>query len=160
MGDTYNDDIYIKVKKYFDKDTFNNYYYIIKDVYNSKTDEMYFKYLSEFINKNIDKNNTFNKDKVFHYIQNRVNYDKRIEIFTDNITRYMKLKDKTVSDLSRDLKISYSTINDWVNGVNYPRADKIQLLADYFNITPTDLTEDKKSNLIPVLGSIPARYTY
>ncbi|MFI8574024.1 helix-turn-helix domain-containing protein, partial [Stenotrophomonas bentonitica] len=40
--------------------------------------------------------------------------------------------------LSNDLKVKYTTLSDWINAKNYPRIDKIELLADYFNVTKAD----------------------
>lgn len=74
----------------------------------------------------------------------------------DNLTYYMTKKGKNKTDISNDLKIKYSTVRDWCNGVNYPRPDKIELLANYFDVASSDLTEKKANNKIPVLGRIPA----
>lgn len=82
------------------------------------------------------------------------------EILSKNLKRYMDKKGKNATDLSKELDIKYSTVRDWCNAKNYPRVDKIQLLANYFNINTSDLTEDKPKNKVPVLGNIPARYTY
>lgn len=82
------------------------------------------------------------------------------KIFTNNLIYYMGQKGINASELSKDLDIKYSTVRDWCNAKNYPRVDKIQLLANYFNINKSDLTEDKPKNKVPVLGNIPARYTY
>jgi len=82
------------------------------------------------------------------------------EIFSKNLQYYMKINNKDRNDVARDLEIPYSTLTDWYNGKIYPRIDKIQMLADYFEIKKSDLVEDKnnslKKNKIPVLGSIPA----
>ncbi|PTF90267.1 transcriptional regulator, partial [Staphylococcus chromogenes] len=34
-------------------------------------------------------------------------------------------------------------VSSWINAVKYPRRDKIELLADYFGVMPSDITEDK-----------------
>lgn len=81
-------------------------------------------------------------------------------IFAHNLNKYMDEYGKTNVDISKDLKIKYSTVRDWSAGKTYPRVDKIQLLANYFNILTSNLTEETVNNIIPVLGSIPARYTY
>ena len=77
-------------------------------------------------------------------------------IFTKNLNYYMNKKGKNKTELSNDLNIKYSTVRDWCNGVNYPRPDKIEILANYFDILRSDLTEEKVKNKIPVLGRIPA----
>ena len=86
------------------------------------------------------------------------------EIFAKNLQYYMKLNNKTRSDVCRDLEIPYSTFTDWCNANIYPRIDKIQLLANYFDIQKSDLVEnksDKENNnstsaIVFVYGTIPA----
>lgn len=72
------------------------------------------------------------------------------EVMSKNIKKYLKLNNKTRQELSSDLNISYSTVSDWVNGVNYPRIDKIELMANYFGISKSDLVEDEKDKEIDV----------
>lgn len=63
-------------------------------------------------------------------------------IMSHNIQFYMDECRKTRNDICRDLGIKYTTLADWLNGKTYPRIDKIELLAQYFNITKADLIED------------------
>ena len=65
------------------------------------------------------------------------------KIMSKNLKKYMELKGKTRIDICNDLKISYTTFADWVNGKVYPRIDKLELLANYFGIDKSDLIEDK-----------------
>ena len=37
------------------------------------------------------------------------------------------------------------TFSDWVNAKSYPRIDKIELLANYFDISKADLVEERSS---------------
>ena len=83
-------------------------------------------------------------------------------IFSENLQRLMDERGKTRNDLSYETGIKYPTICEWLNKRKYPRIDKIQLLADYFNVGKTDLI-DKRNSItpskgirIPVLGSVPA----
>ena len=46
----------------------------------------------------------------------------------------------------RDLEITASTVSDWANGKKYPRVDKMQMLADYFGILKSDLTEEHQES--------------
>lgn len=144
--------------KYF-KEVFN---YISKN--NEISIDKYNQYVSQFNNK---YENSKNNDKDFYiFIQNKLHYDKAIETFSNNLKYFMLKEGKNVTDLSNDLNLSYSTVNDWYNGKNYPRPDKISLLADYFNISTSDLTEEKEKHtnntknngsvIVPVLGRIPA----
>lgn len=66
------------------------------------------------------------------------------EIFPRKLLHYMSINNKTRNDLVRDLGFKYSTIRDWEKGLTIPRMDKVQMLANYFNCTNSDLIEDKK----------------
>lgn len=65
------------------------------------------------------------------------------EIFSKNLKYYMKLYNKTRTDISKALGVSYTTFASWENGTNYPRIDKIEMLANYFKVSKADLIEDK-----------------
>ena len=87
------------------------------------------------------------------------------EIFAKNLKHYMELNNKDRNDVCRDLDIPYTTFAEWYNAKIYPRIDKIQILANYFNIQKSDLVEDKTQNknnllnklfLIPIVGKVPA----
>ena len=65
------------------------------------------------------------------------------EIFSKNLQYYMNINNKDRNEVARDLEIPYSTLADWYNGNKYPRIDKIQLLADYFDIKKSDLVEKR-----------------
>lgn len=71
------------------------------------------------------------------------------EIFTENLKHYMNTKQKSQSDISKALDIPLSTVSSWYNGASYPRVDKMQALADYFNISMRNLTDKQNNNLIP-----------
>jgi repressor LexA len=87
------------------------------------------------------------------------------EIFSKNLQYYMELNNKTRSDVCRDLDIPYSTFTDWCNANIYPRIDKIEMLANYFDIKKSDLVEDKSNKdttvyKIPILGTVKAGYNW
>lgn len=90
------------------------------------------------------------------------------EIFAKNLNYYMSINGKDRNDLARDLNLPYTTITSWCKAEFYPRIDKIQLLANYFDIQKSDLVEskeklDKLGNLvaeIPLLGTVKAGYDY
>lgn len=64
-------------------------------------------------------------------------------IFSKNLKYYLDLNNKTQEDLSKDLNIHRSVVSTWCRGTSFPRADKIMLLSDYFNIDFIDLFTDK-----------------
>lgn len=55
----------------------------------------------------------------------------------------MKANDKTQSDLVNDLNFNKSAVSTWCNGTRLPRMDKVEILAQYFNINRSDLIEEK-----------------
>lgn len=64
-------------------------------------------------------------------------------IFAYNLKRHMDEAGKTRRDICNALGISYFTVSSWVNGTKYPRMDKVELLAQYFGISKSDLIEEK-----------------
>lgn len=73
------------------------------------------------------------------------------EIFSRNLNYYMDKNGVTRNDLCEQLGLKYMTLSDWINGKTYPRIDKIELLANYFNINKSDLIEDKSKQSSPTL---------
>lgn len=74
------------------------------------------------------------------------------EIFAKNLKYYMTINNKNRNDICDVLGFKYSTFSDWYNGNKYPRIDKIEMLANYFNIEKSDLIEnkEKRKNIIPL----------
>ena len=68
------------------------------------------------------------------------------KIMASNIKYYMALKNKTRTQICADLGFAYSTFSDWIKGNKYPRIDKIELMANYFNISKADLVERKENS--------------
>lgn len=66
------------------------------------------------------------------------------KIFANNLRYYMDKEDINVTDLAKKLNIKRSTFADWYNAVHYPRIDQIQLLAEYFSITKSNLIEERR----------------
>lgn len=64
-------------------------------------------------------------------------------IFARNLTRYIAQSGKTQKELADMLGVAQSTFNNWCTGVRYPRMDKVEQLARYFNIKKSDLIEEK-----------------
>ena len=67
------------------------------------------------------------------------------KIFVNNLKYFMNIKGISQSDISNALNIPLSTISSWYNEASYPRVDKMQALADYFNISMRDLTDIQTS---------------
>lgn len=84
-------------------------------------------------------------------------------ILANNIRIHLARKGKSQTDMSRELNIAETTVSSWMNCERYPRLDKIQLMADYFNVRRSDLTDGSPSNIshvtpftvrIPIIGAI------
>lgn len=60
----------------------------------------------------------------------------------------LQLKGITPYKLSKELGIATSTLSDWKNGRSVPKMDKLQKIADYFNVSVDYLmngeTKDEK----------------
>lgn len=66
------------------------------------------------------------------------------DAFVKNLNRLMVIHGKTQSDVIDDLGIKQNTYSQWMNGKTYPRAEAIQKLADYFDVSISELVGDDK----------------
>ena len=65
------------------------------------------------------------------------------ETMAQNIKYYLKQKGVSRHKLCDDLNIKYTTFCTWLQADAYPRIDKIEMMANYFNISKANLVEDK-----------------
>ena len=72
--------------------------------------------------------------------------EKYKKIFSKNLNYFMKLKNKTQTDIINDLNINKSAISSWCNGSRLPRMNKVVILANYLNINVSDLLEGNNEN--------------
>ena len=63
-------------------------------------------------------------------------------IMSENIKRHLSQRGLNVKDFSIEMGFKYTTVLDWVNAKTYPRIDKIELMARYFNVDKSDLVEE------------------
>lgn len=68
-------------------------------------------------------------------------------IFSKNLSFYMMQKGVDRNQLCEALGFKYSTVSEWLSAKKYPRMDKIELLAEFFDIKKSDLIEQKKNSL-------------
>lgn len=68
------------------------------------------------------------------------------EIFAKNLKYYMEINNKSRTELCKTLGFAYTTFSDWYNAKIYPGIDKIEMLANYFNIKKSDLIENKDND--------------
>ncbi len=90
-------------------------------------------------------------------------------VFAKNLHYYMNLHQISRHDLCAALNFKYSTVSEWLSAKKYPRIDKIEMMAHYFDIQKSDLIERKEiddknisiaENIVsfPVIGEIAAGY--
>ncbi len=70
-------------------------------------------------------------------------------VMARNLTYYVERSGKTQKELCEIVGVATSTFNDWMKGKKYPRIDKIEILANYFGISKSDLIEDKSEKSAP-----------
>ena len=71
------------------------------------------------------------------------------EVFAENLRRYMAEYNLERTDIAKITGKSYTTVNDWYNGVTYPRIDSIEKLANHFGISKSDLIEKQGKSMTP-----------
>lgn len=64
------------------------------------------------------------------------------EVMARNLIRLLKEKEKTATDLCRDLNYKQNTFSDWINAKTYPRIDRIEEMAAYFGVPKSALVEE------------------
>ena len=74
-----------------------------------------------------------------------MSHDKYKQIFSQNLRYYMSINNKEQIDLINDLGFNKSAVSTWCNGTRLPRMDKVNMLAEYFNINRSDLIEDRQT---------------
>ena len=81
------------------------------------------------------------------------------QVMASNIRRYMAIMGIDRKEFCQRLGFKYSTVTDWLNAEKYPRIDKIELMANFFNISKADLVEPPATS--PPPNAIPMnQYTY
>lgn len=86
------------------------------------------------------------------------------KIFSNNLLRLLSRSDKTQKEVADAISVSPQTFNTWCQGIALPRMGKVQRLADYFNVSKSDLIDEQPSKKyktykcikIPVFGTVAA----
>ncbi len=85
------------------------------------------------------------------------------EILAENLQQLIDNKRMDQRILAEHIGVSDSAVSQWLSGDKYPRIDKIQKIADFFNVPKSRITEEMPGNLtpatlptvrIPILGRI------
>ena len=64
------------------------------------------------------------------------------DTFARNLARRIRESGKTQVEVANETGISPSAMSSYVQGVRYPRPEYVTTLANYFGVTPGELTED------------------
>lgn len=64
------------------------------------------------------------------------------EVFGSNFRRLLNKAQKKRADFVRDTGEKFSTVTDWYYGRSFPRADKLDMIANYFKVPSSYLIED------------------
>ena len=73
-----------------------------------------------------------------------INFDEKMEmkkIMAYNISYYLSVTGRTQRQMCKDLGFKENTVSDWLNAKTYPRIDKIEKMAIYFNCKKSSLIE-------------------
>ena len=68
------------------------------------------------------------------------------EIVAKNLQYYLDRKGINQTQMAQELGYPEMTVSNWMKAKTYPRVDKIQEMADFFNIRRSDIEEDKENN--------------
>lgn len=63
------------------------------------------------------------------------------EVMAQNIQHYMNEWGISRKELANKLGLSYTTLSSWLQADSYPRIDKIEKMANFFQISKADLVE-------------------
>ena len=84
-----------------------------------------------------------------------MNTEWSIDIFTENLKKYMQQAGKNQKEMADIVGVSATTFHDWLKGKKMPRMTNVQKLADYFGINLSDLIED--NHFVEEQGRLEAR---
>lgn len=80
------------------------------------------------------------------------------EIMANNIRYYMSINGLRATDVCKTLNIPMATFSDWIHARTYPRIDKIELMANYFGISKSDLVEYRHSIILDAFSGQTPQY--
>ena len=90
------------------------------------------------------------------------------KVFAKNLERCLKRADKTQRELAKAIGVHPATICDWLGERAYPRMDKVQLIAEFFGISKSELVEEnyvaketisgKEQKLLDLFHNVPEEH--
>lgn len=69
------------------------------------------------------------------------------DIFSKNLNKLLESHNKTQIELANYIGVSNTTINNYVKGYNAPRMDKIDKIAEFFDVERSSLINNNNDNL-------------
>lgn len=60
-------------------------------------------------------------------------------VVAKNLKRLAYQTGKSQVEISKELGINNATLSAWMNGTRIPKIEKIDMLADYFNVTRNEI---------------------
>lgn len=72
------------------------------------------------------------------------------KVLAENIQKHLDGRGINQTTMAKDLDLAETTVSSWMKAKRYPGLKNLQLMADYFNVKRSDLTDERPSNLIPV----------
>ena len=63
-------------------------------------------------------------------------------LFSEQLRKCLENSDITMTELAKKIGVSQATISDWCNGKKAPRFNKIEQLANFFNVPATYFFKD------------------
>lgn len=67
------------------------------------------------------------------------------DVFAGNLRMSLAKSGKTRQEVCQEIGVNYSTFSEWCNGRKYPRIENIELLAEYFGVTVSELVGNEDS---------------
>ena len=65
------------------------------------------------------------------------------KIFTENLKYFIEQNNMTYADFAKKIGVSPSTVSMWMRGINMPRMELLDKIADLFNVEVADLYFDR-----------------
>jgi transcriptional regulator with XRE-family HTH domain len=70
------------------------------------------------------------------------------QIIAENITKLLRLKNRTQLELAEYLGVTQATVSNWCTGVKMPRMDKIDKICEFFSVNRSELMTEKTSSSV------------
>lgn len=72
-------------------------------------------------------------------------------MYYENFEKLCEQRNVKPAHVSRETGVKTATLTSWKKGVYTPKQDKLQLIADYFNVSVDYLMNGKESNIVEMV---------